>query len=98
LKNRKIRWEENNQDYPFSRKLDDKLSGRESELAINIITSFHDYREAFEKHKSDTLFNHELRVVLPESARLVSDLVLYKQTEKYVAHETKATQQDNIKR
>jgi len=98
LKNRKIRWEENNQDYPFSRKLDDKLSGRESELAINVITSFHDYREAFEKHKSDTLFNHELRVVLPESARLVSDLVLYKQTEKYVAHETKATQQDNIKR
>ena len=98
LKNRKIRWEENNQDYPFSRKLDDKLSGRESELAINVITSFHDHREAFEKHKSDTLFNHELRVVLPESARLVSDLVLYKQTEKYVAHETKATQQDNIKR
>ncbi|HIF9225625.1 TPA: BREX system P-loop protein BrxC [Photobacterium damselae] len=98
LKNRKIRWEENNQDYPFSRKLDDKLTGRESELAINVITSFHDYRGALEKHKSDTLFNHELRVVLPESARLVSDLVLYKQTEKYVAHETKATQQDNIKR
>lgn len=98
LKHRKIRWEENNQDYPFSRKLDDKLSGRESELAINVITSFHDHREAFEKHKSDTLFNHELRVVLPESARLISDLVLYKQTEKYVAHETKATQQDNIKR
>lgn len=98
LKNRKIRWQENNQDYPFSRKLDDKLSGRESELAINVITSFHDHQDAFEKHKSDTLFNDELRVVLPESARLVSDLVLYKQTEKYVAHETKATQQDSIKR
>ena len=98
LKNRKIRWVENNQDYPFSRKLDDKLSGRENELTINVITSFHDYREAFEKHKSDTLFNHELRVVLPASVRLMSDLVLYKQTEKYVAHETKATQQDNIKR
>lgn len=98
LKTRKIRWEENKQDYPFSRKLDDKLSGRESELAINVITSFHDHRDAFEKHKSDTLFNDELRIVLPESARLVSDLVLYKQTEKYVAHETKATQQDTTKR
>lgn len=98
LKTRKIRWEENKQDYPFSRKLDDKLSGRENELAINVITSFHDHRDAFEKHKSDTLFNDELRIVLPESARLVSDLVLYKQTEKYVAHETKATQQDTIKR
>ena len=98
LKTRKIRWEENKQDYSFSRKLDDKLSGRESELAINVITSFHDHRDAFEKHKSDTLFNDELRIVLPESARLVSDLVLYKQTEKYVAHETKATQQDTTKR
>lgn len=98
LKTRKIRWEENKQDYPFSRKLDDKLSGRESELAINVITSFHDHRDAFEKHKSDTLFNDELRIVLPESARLVSDLVLYKRTEKYVAHETKATQQDTTKR
>jgi len=98
LKNRKIRWQENNQDYPFSRKLDDKLSGRENELAINVITSFHDHRDAFEKHKSDTLFNDELRIVLPESARLVSDLILYKQTDKYVAHETKATQQESIKR
>lgn len=98
LKNRKVRWQENNQDYPFTRKLDDKMSGRENELAINVITSFHDHRDAFEKHKSDTLFNDELRIVLPESARLVSDLVLYKQTEKYVAHETKATQQETIKR
>lgn len=98
LKNRKIRWVENNQDYPFSRKLDDKISGRENELAINVITSFHDHRDAFEKHKSDTLFNDELRIVLPESVRLVTDLLLYKRTEKYVAHETKATQQDSIKR
>ncbi len=98
LKNRKIRWQENNQDYPFSRKLDDKLSGRENELAINVITSFHDHSDKFEKHKSDTLFNDELRIVLPESARLVIDLILYKQTEKYVAHETKATQQESIKR
>ena len=98
LKNRKIRWQENNQDYPFSRKLDDKISGRENELAINVITSFNDHRDAFEKHKSDTLFNDELRIVLPESARLVSDLIFYKRTEKYVAHETKATQQESIKR
>jgi len=98
LKTRKIRWQENNQDYPFSRKLDDKISGRENELAINVITSFHDHRDAFEKHKSDTLFNDELRIVFPESARLVTDLILYKRTAKYVAHETKATQQESIKR
>jgi len=98
LKTRKIRWDENSQDYPFSRRLDDNLSGREYELAINVISSFHDYADALEKHKSDTVFNDELRIVLPESERLVRDLILYKQTEKYVAHETRTTQQDSVKR
>ena len=98
LKTRKIRWDENNQDYPFSRRLDDTLSGREAELGINVITSFHDHSDNLEKHKTDTVFNHEVRIVLPESERLVRDLILYKQTEKYVAHETRATQQDSVKR
>jgi hypothetical protein len=98
LKTRKIRWDENGQDYPFTKRLDDNLSGREYELAINVITSFHDHRDAFEKHRSDTVFNDELRIVLPESERLVRDLILYKQTEKYVSHETRTTQQDSIKR
>ena len=98
LKTRKIRWNENGQDYSFSRRLDDNLSGREHELTINVITSFHDHRDAFNKHKSDTVFNDELRIVLPESERLVRDLILYKQTEKYVAHETRTSQQDSIKR
>ena len=98
LKTRKIRWDENGQDYPFTKRLDENLSGREYELAINVITSFHDHRDAFEKHKSDTVFNDELRIVLPESERLVCDLIVYKQTEKYVSHETRSTQQDSIKR
>lgn len=98
LKNRKIRWDQNNQDYSFTKRLDDNLSGREHELMINVITPFHDYNDEYEKHKSDTAFNHELRVVMPDNERLMRDLVLYKQTEKYVAHETRATQQDSIKR
>lgn len=98
LKTRKIRWDENGQDYDFSRKLDDNLSGKEKELTINVITSFHDHLDDFERHKSDTVFNSVLRVVLSESERLVRDLILYKQTEKYVSHETRTTQQDSIKR
>ncbi|MFB0999948.1 MAG: BREX system P-loop protein BrxC, partial [Colwellia sp.] len=98
LKNRKIRWQDNKQDYPFSRKLDDKISGRENELAINVISPFYDDRATIEKHRSDTIFCDELRVVLPDSVRLHRDLVLYKQTAKYVGHETKATQQESIKR
>ncbi|WP_417862077.1 BREX system P-loop protein BrxC [Vreelandella venusta] len=98
IKTRKIRWDESGQDYPFTRKLDDNQVGREQELAINVITSFHDYRDAFEKHKTDTVYNDELRVVMPANDRLMRDLLLYKKTEKYISHETRTTQQDSVKR
>lgn len=98
IKNRKIRWDESGQDYAFTRKLDDVQIGREHELTINVITSFHDYRDAFDKHKTDTVYNDELRVVMPDSERLIRDLMLYKKTEKYISHETRTTQQDSVKR
>lgn len=98
IKNRKIRWDESGQDYAYTRKLDDVQSGREHELAINVITSFHDHRDAFDKHKTDTVYNDELRVVLPDSDRLIRDLMLLKKTEKYISHETRTTQQDSVKR
>lgn len=98
IKNRKIRWDESGQDYAFTRKLDDVQIGREHELTINVITSFHDYRDAFVKHKTDTVYNDELRVVMPDSERLIRDLMLYKKTEKYISHETRTTQQDSVKR
>ncbi|MDC3309722.1 BREX system P-loop protein BrxC, partial [bacterium] len=98
IKNRKIRWDESGQDYPYTRKLDGNQIGREHELAIHIITSFHDHRDAFEKHKTDTVYNDELRIIMPDSERLMRDLLLYKQTEKYISHETRTTQQDTVKR
>tara|TARA_B110001454_G_scaffold202908_1_gene210362 strand:+ start:13464 stop:17072 length:3609 start_codon:yes stop_codon:yes gene_type:complete len=100
LKTRKIRWDENKQDYNFSRKLDDNLTGREHELAINVISPFHELvgDEHLEKHKVDTVYSHEVRIVMQASERLYKDLTLYKQTEKYAEHATRTTQQDSIKR
>jgi hypothetical protein len=106
LKQRKIRWDasgsnsgyKNNQDYPFSRRLDDNLIGREHELSINIITAFHEYADAEDKHRTDTVYKDELIVLLPQSEQLVRDLLMYKRTEKYVSHETRTTQQESIKR
>jgi len=98
IKHRKIRWDESGQDYPFSRYLDEHLKGREQELAIHVITSFHEHHDSIDKHKSDTLYKDELKVVMPQSERLMSDLQLYKKTEKYISHENKSTQQDSVKR
>jgi len=102
LKTRKIRWDgsgsKSQQDYPYSRRLDDNLIGREYELSINIITAFHEYSDAEDKHRIDTNYKDELIVLLPQSERLMRDLLMYKRTEKYVAHETRTTQQESIKR
>ena len=98
IKNRKIRWDESGQDYHYTRKLDDNQKGREYELTINVISSFNDHRGAVDKHKTDTVYNDELRVVMPESERLLRTLKLYKQTEKYISLETRNTQQDTVNR
>jgi hypothetical protein len=42
IKHREIRYKENRQDYAFSRKLDDRLHGREQELAIHVVSPFHE--------------------------------------------------------
>lgn len=96
LKKRKIRWDESGQDYPFSRRLDDNLSGREHELSINVISSFHDFAHepgAQEQFKVDTVYKDVLTVFLPQSEPLLSDLLMYKRTAKYVSHETRTSQQ-----
>lgn len=98
IRTRKMRWDETGQDYAFTRKLDDKQLGREHELTINVITSFNDHRDALDKHKTDTVYIDELRIVLPDNARLITDLMLYKRTEKYISHQTRTTQQDSVKR
>lgn len=38
IKNRKIKFNDNNQDYTFARKIDDKLFGRDYDLSIHLIT------------------------------------------------------------
>jgi len=98
IKDRKIRWDDSGQDHLFTRKIDDVQRGREYELAINVITSFHDYRDAVDKHKSDTLYNSELRIVMPENDRLIRDLTLYEKTGKYISHETRSSQRESVKR
>ena len=98
IKLRKIRYTDNGQDYPYSRKMDDRLLGREQELAIHIITplSENSGNEALQRMQS--MGRDELRVVLPEDAGLVRDLLMYKRTEKYIRQNVSVTQQEIVKR
>lgn len=99
LRSRKIRHEDNGQDYPFSRKLDDRLQGRESELAIHVISPFHEHAENEAMLiTNSTYHSDELFVLMPPDERLIRDLRLYKQTEKYIRHNISTTQQDAVRR
>ena len=97
LKERKIRYE-NGQDYPFAKKLDDHVYGRDQELSINVVTPFNDNVSNESVLQMQNTGRSELLVVFPPDNRLMRDLVLYKQTEKYIRQNTSLTQQESTKR
>ena len=98
IKQRKIRYDENGQDYPFSRKLDDRLHGREYELAIHVISPFHENAESESILRMQSMGRDELLVLMPADERLVRDILMYKRTEKYIRQNISITQQEAVKR
>jgi hypothetical protein len=98
IKLRKIRYTDNGQDYPYSRKMDDRLLGREQELSIHIITPFSENSGNEALQRMQSMGRDELRVVLPEDSALVRDLLMYKRTEKYIRQNVSVTQQEVVKR
>ncbi|HNL37174.1 MAG TPA: BREX system P-loop protein BrxC, partial [Agitococcus sp.] len=95
IKQSKIRYN-NQQDYPFTRKMDDRLYGREYELAIHIISPFNENAANNTNLRMQSMGRDELRVIMPADARLMNDLLMYKRTEKYVRQNTSLVQKDGI--
>jgi hypothetical protein len=98
LKNRKIRYDQNGQDYQFSKKLDDRLFGREQELTIHVISPDHEHIANEEILRAHSMGRDELLVILPQDDRIMRDLLLHKQTEKYVSQNMNSAQQESVKR
>ena len=98
VRERKIRYEATGQDFPFTKKLDDRSIGREQELAIHFITPFHENVDNISILQANSLGRAELVIVLPVDDRLVRDLLLYKKTEKYIRLNHSTTQQDTVRR
>ncbi len=101
IKHKKIRCEGppyNGQDYHYSRKLDDRLLGREQELAIHVVSPFNENIDNEHNLRMHSLGRNELLVLMPPDDRLVRDLLTYKRTEKYIQQNISITQQDTVKR
>lgn len=99
IKHRKIRYDENGQDYAFSRKLDDQLYGREHELTLHVISPFHEHAENEHMLRTHSAYNVDaLFVVMDADERLMRDLLMYKRTEKYIRQNTSIMQRETVKR
>ena len=88
LRDPKIRYEGNGQDYVYARKLDEQCIGKEADIAINVITTEH-----FHHADAATLAMHnfgkaELLAVLPADTRLNDQARLFLKTQKYVQQNT----------
>ena len=94
---RKIR-DENGRDYAFARKLDGATYGHDAEIAIHVISPFHEHAGNLSILRMQSMGRDELWVVLPASARLMQDLLMYKRTEKYVRQNLGAAQDATVKR
>lgn len=84
LKHRKIKHLTTGYEYPFSRRLDDHLLGREYELAINIISPFNDDAASPDAVRMRNLGRDELAIVLQPDVRFIRDLTLFRQTDKFI--------------
>ncbi|MEQ1531544.1 MAG: BREX system P-loop protein BrxC, partial [Methylococcales bacterium] len=98
IKTKKIRYDENGQDYPFTRKLDERLHGREYELTIHVISPFHEFADNQTSLVMHSFGRDELLVVMPQDVRIMRDILMYKRTEKYIRQNVSITQQEAVKR
>ncbi|NCB38812.1 MAG: BREX system P-loop protein BrxC [Erysipelotrichia bacterium] len=98
VKNRKIRHSDNSQDYSYSRKLDNRLHGREYELAINVVSPFHEQIGNEPFFRMQSMGSDELVVLMPADERLIRETMMYKKTEKYIKQNISITQQEAVKR
>ena len=98
IKNRKIRYDENGQDYSYSRKLDDRLYGREQELAIHVITPFNENSGDELVLQMQNMGRDEFLIVMPPDDRFARDILLYLQTAKYIKQNISITQKETVKR
>ncbi|MBE2233048.1 MAG: BREX system P-loop protein BrxC [Anaerolinea sp.] len=97
LKERKIRFD-NGQDYVFTRRLDDRLLGREHELGIHVISPFHEHAGNEMLLRAQAMGRDDLLVILPPSDRLVRDLLMVKRTEKYIRQNISIAKPETVQR
>lgn len=98
IKDNRIRFTENKQDYEFSSKIDGMLIGREKELEIDIVTEFcYDYGNET-LLKTQTMGTSGVKFVLASDSVFSKDIRLYLKTNKYVRLNNSTSNRTEYKR
>ena len=96
IRESKLRYDVTKQDFSYTRKLDDRNTSPERELAIHFVTPFNGDADNLTVLQSHSLGRPELLIALPPDVRFVSDLQHYKRTEKYVRLNRSSKQSDAV--
>lgn len=84
IRHRKIKHAATGYEYPFARKLDDHLLGRDYELSLNFISPFNDDAASPDAVRMRNMGREELAIVLQPDVRFMRDLTLFRQTDKFI--------------
>lgn len=98
IRDNKIKYLENKQDYEFSSKVDGILLGREKELEIEIITeNYFDYGN-IALIQAQSMGNSGIKFILPQNATFIRDLKMYLKTDKYNKQNQSTSNRVEVKR
>ncbi|MCP4147493.1 MAG: BREX system P-loop protein BrxC [bacterium] len=98
IKDTKIKYKKNGQDYSYARRLDDRLVGRDYELSVHVVSPLHDHHARVDGLKAQAMVRNELLVWMPPDERLINDLHMHKKTEKYVRLNISSSQKSSLKK
>jgi len=97
IKENKIGLEKSAVDYPFTRKIDGQIKGKTHDLVVHLITPYHEHASNFPILQSQSMGLNELFIVLPPDDRVIRDLKLLLQTDKYLRLNIRANMDDTAK-
>lgn len=99
LKENKIKYLENKQDFDYARYVDGLLLGRDQELKISFITSDYPEYENDSHFSAKTIADGALMMIrLPEDKRFIGEVRMYLKTDKYIRKNHTSSNSDSYAR
>ena len=98
IRDNKIKFLDNKQDYDFTSKIDGTMLGREKELEVEIITENYSEYDNETFLQSQTMGSTGLKLLLASNAVFMKDLRMYLRTNKYVKQNQSTSNRAEVKR